>query len=152
MSDWKQLYNEHRSTAEAAAPAIQSGARVFLSGNCSVPQVVLRALVDRAPSIEDVTIIQVLTLGDNAYVRPAMQGHLRVNTMFISDNVRQAVNNGCADFTSIFLSEIPALLRTEMPPGVALIHVSLPDEHGYCSFGIEVGITKTAAEVAQIVI
>ena len=152
MSDWKQLYNEHRSTAEAAVQAIESGACVFLSGNCSVPQVVLRALVDRAPSIENVTIIQVLTLGDNAYVHPEMQGHIRVNTMFISDNVRQAVNDGRADFTPIFLSEIPALLRTEMPPDVALIHISPPDDHGYCSFGIEVGITKTAAEVARIVI
>ena len=79
-----------------------------------------------------------------------MEGHLRVNTLFISDNVRAAVNEGRADFTPIFLSEIPLLLpAAELPVDVALIQVSPPDEHGFCSFGVEVGVTKAAAEVGQ---
>jgi 4-hydroxybutyrate CoA-transferase len=114
--------------------------------------VVLRALCDYAPMLSNVEIIQVLTMGTSHYVKPELQGHLRVNTMFISENVRAAVNDGRADYTPIFLSDIPLLFRREMPLDVALIHVSPPDEHGFCSFGVEVGVTKTAAEVANIVI
>jgi 4-hydroxybutyrate CoA-transferase len=76
-----------------------------------------------------------------------------VNTLFISANVRQAVNEGRADFTPCFLSEIPGLFRSGiLPLDVALIQVSPPDEHGFCSFGVEVGVTKTAAETAKVVI
>jgi 4-hydroxybutyrate CoA-transferase len=152
MSTWLETYHDRQHTAEEAVRAILPGNRVFLTGNCSVPQRLLKALVAYAPSLFDVEIVQVLTLGDNAYVTPELQGHLRVNTMFISENVREAVNAGRADFTPVHLSDIPRLFRTEMPLDVALIHVSLPDEHGYCSFGIEVGVTKTAAEVAKLVI
>jgi acetyl-CoA hydrolase len=81
-----------------------------------------------------------------------MAGRLRVNSMFISENVRAAVNEGRADFTPIFLSEIPGLFRDQMPIDVALVHLSPPDEHGYCSFGVEVGVSKTAAETARVVI
>jgi acetyl-CoA hydrolase len=150
MQNWVALYKERRCTAEEAVQHIQSGARVFMTGNCSVPKTVLNAL--SCCAVHDIEIIQVLTMGDDKYVRPEMQDLIRVNTMFISENVRQAVQEGRADYTPIFLSEIPALFRTEMPLDVALIHVSPPDEHGYCSFGIEVGVTKTAAETAKVVI
>jgi len=95
----------------------------------------------------------VLTIGTSEYTAPELQGHLRVNTLFISDNVRKAVNEGRADFTPCFLSEIPGLFKNgHLPLDAALIHVSLPDEHGFCSFGVEVGVTKTAAASAKIVI
>lgn len=82
-----------------------------------------------------------------------MQGHLRVNTLFISENVRSAVNDGRADFTPCRLSEIPLLFRHGvLPLDAALIHVSPPDEHGFCSYGVEVSVTKAAAETARIVI
>lgn len=153
MAHWLGLYNERRRSAEEAVRAIQSGDRVFLTGNCSVPQQVLGALCDYAPSaLNDVEIVQVLTIGDSAYVKPGMEQHLRVNSLFISHNVRTAVNEGRADFTPVFLSEIPGLFRTELPIDVALVQISPPDEHGFCSFGVEVGVTKTAAEVARIVI
>ncbi|MBX3085005.1 MAG: acetyl-CoA hydrolase/transferase family protein [Anaerolineae bacterium] len=152
MSNWRQHYNEARCTAEEAVRVIRSGDRVFMTGNCSVPKVVLRALVGRAPTLDNVEIVQVLAVGDSEYVKPEMQGHLRVNTMFISENVRQAVHDGLADFTPVFLSEIPGLFRNQMPIDVALIHVSPPDDHGFCSLGIEVGLTKTAAEVAKVII
>ncbi len=152
MPHWANIYSERRCTAQDAVQAIRSGNRVFLTGNCSVPRMIMQALCERAKDLTDVEIVQVLTIGDNAYVKPEMQGHIRVNTLFISDNVREAVQQGRADFTPVFLSEIPALYRTELPLDVAIIHVSPPDEHGFCSFGIEVGVTKPAAEAAQIVI
>lgn len=146
-------YRSKMVTAEKAVEAIQSGNRVFLTGNCSVPQRVMAALVARAPQLTNVEIVQVLTVGNANYVAPEMSGHLRVNTLFISDNVRQAVNEGRADFTPCFLGEIPGLFKNgSLPLDVALIHVGPPDEHGFCSFGIEVGVTKTAAQSAKIVI
>lgn len=152
VAHWVGLYNERRRTAAEAIRVVKSGNRVFLTGNCSVPQKVLSALCDYAPEVQDVEIVQVLTIGDTCYVDPDKQGHLRVNTLFVSHNVRKAVHDGRADFTPVFLSEIPQLWRTSLPIDVALIQVSPPDEHGYCSFGVEVGVTKTAAEVAKIVI
>ena len=152
MAGWTTLYQERTTTPDEAVRAIKSGHRVFLTGNCSVPQKVLAALVAYAPNVRDVEIVQVLTVGNAAYVEPGMQQHLRVNTLFISDNVRAAVNAGRADFTPMFLSEIPSAFKKQLPVDVALIHVSPPDEHGYCSFGIEVGVTKTAAQAAKIVI
>ncbi|NPA31116.1 MAG: acetyl-CoA hydrolase/transferase family protein [Chloroflexi bacterium] len=154
MAYWERIYHQRMTTAQEAVQAIRSGQRVFLTGNCSVPQTVLKALVQRARAgeIEDVEIVQVLTVGDAEYVSPELAGRLRVNTLFISENVRQAVHEGRADFTPVFLSEVPGLFRKELPLDVALIHVSPPDEHGFCSFGVEVGITKPAAEAARVII
>ena len=145
---WKTRY----CSAEEAVSVVQSGQRVFLTGNCSVPETLVHALVERARLLNDVEILQVLTLGCNEYVQPDMEGHLRVNSLFISQDIRPAVNEGRADFTPCFLSEIPALYRTQLPIDVAFIHVSPPDEHGFCSYGVEVGVTKAAAEAARIVI
>jgi 4-hydroxybutyrate CoA-transferase len=152
VAHWLQVYNESRRTAEEVVTVIQSGDRVFLTGNCSVPKVVIRALVERAKNLRDVEIVQILTIGDAEYVKPEMEGHIRVNTLFISADVRQAVQEGRADFSPCFLSEIPALFRTQLPLDVALVQVSPPDEHGFCSFGVEIGVTKTAAETARYVI
>jgi 4-hydroxybutyrate CoA-transferase len=150
---WTDLYNKRVTTANEAVKQVQSGMRVFLTGNCSVPQEVLVALVAQAPALENVEIIQVLSIGNTDYVSEDMVGHLRLNTLFISDNVREAVNQGRADFTPTHLSEIPRLFSSGvLPIDIALIHVSLPDEHGFCSFGVEVGVTKTAAQCAKIVI
>lgn len=153
MQSIQTQYEQKRCSAADAVRAVVSGQRVFLSGNCSVPQVLLGALVERAPTLHNVEMVQVLTLGgERRHVVEGMEAHIRVNTLFISDDVRTAVDTGRADFTPVFLSDIPRLLRTHLPIDVALIHVSPPDEHGFCSFGIEVGVTKTAAEVARVVI
>ena len=150
---WEETFRTRTVTPEEAVGSIKSGQRLFLTGNCSVPQKVLAALVNRAPELRSVEIIQVLTIGGTDYVAPAMEGHLRVNTLFISENVRKAVNEGRVDFTPCFLSEIPLLFKNRhLPLDVALVHVSPPDEHGFCSFGVEVGVTKTAAQAARIVI
>jgi acetyl-CoA hydrolase len=140
-------------TPEEAVRHIQSGQRVFVTGNCSVPERLQDALVARASELENVELIQVLTFGRAPQAAPELVSHLRVNTLFISDNVRKAVNEGRADFTPCFLSEIPLLFRDgQLPIDVALVHVSPPDEHGFCSYGVEVGVTKTAAQSAKVVI
>ncbi len=150
---WLDLLRDRTVTPEAAVRAIQSGNRVFLTGNASVPQKIMSAFVVHARSLHDVEVVQVLTIGNSEYVAPEMAGHIRVNTLFISDDVRLAVNEGRADFTPCFLSEIPLLFKNRnLPVDVALIHVAPPDEHGFCSFGVEVGVTKAAAQSARIVI
>ncbi len=146
------LYNKRKCSAADAARAVNSGDRVFLTGNCSVPMALIEALIERAPLLENVEVVQVLTVNSSGFVQPQLEGHIRVNTLFISEDVREAVNDARADFTPVFLSEIPKLFRKELKIDVALIHVSVPDEHGYCSYGIEVGVTKTAAENARIII
>jgi len=151
--DWNSIYQSRIVTPEDAVRVIKSGNRIFLTGNVSVPQKVLGALVDYAPNLEKVEVCQALTIGPADYVRPEMEGHLRVNTLFISHNVRKAVQEGRADFTPVMLSEFPLLFkRGLLPLDVAIIHVSLPDEHGFCSLGVEVGLTKTPAESAKIII
>jgi acetyl-CoA hydrolase len=151
--DFTKLYQSRIVTADEAVQHIQSNQRLFLTGNCSVPKVILKALVRHAPNVENVEICQALTIGDADYVSPEMQGHLRVNTMFISANTRKAVQEGRADFTPVLLSEFTLLFKNKiLPLDVALIHVSPPDEHGFCSLGVEVGLTKSPAESARIII
>jgi 4-hydroxybutyrate CoA-transferase len=153
LMDVTKFLRSRAVSAEDAVRTIKAGQRVFLTGNCSTPQTVLAALVDYAPNLEDVEICQALTVGSADYVAPEMEGHLRVNTMFISANVREAVQEGRADFTPVLLSEFPLLFKNKyLPLDVALVHVSPPDEHGFCSFGIETGLTKSPAESAKTII
>ncbi len=152
--DWQQKYASKIFTPDAAVQAVvQSGSRIFMTGNCSVPQQVLAAMVRHAPNIHDVEICQPLTICGADYVSPEMEGHLRVNTLFISANVRNAVHEGRADFTPVLLSELPLLFqRRIIPLDAALIHVSPPDAHGFCTYGIESGLTRSAAEAAKVII
>jgi 4-hydroxybutyrate CoA-transferase len=151
---WQEIYNRKTTTAAEAVKCIKSGDRVFLTGNCSVPQELLAALVERAPEIYDVEMCQALSIGEKtSYTTPELERHLRVNTMFISHMTRPAVNEGRADFTPVLLSEFPLLFRDRvLPLDVALVHLSPPDEHGFCSYGVEVGLTKAPAESARIII
>ncbi len=151
--DWTNQYQSRVVDARQAVKAIKSGNRIFMTGNVSVPQKLLAALVEYAPNLKNVEICQALSVGPADYVKPEMEGHLRVNTLFISDNVRRAVQDGRADFTPVLLSEFPLLFKNKvLPVDVALIHVSPPDEHGFCSLGVEVGLTKSPAESAKTII
>jgi len=151
--NWMTAYRNKVVPADEAVARIDSHQRVFVTGNCSVPRFLHAALLERARSLVGLELIHVLTIGlDESVVAPELEGHLRVNNLFVSSNVRVAVNEGRADFTPCFLSEIPALLRGGLPLDVALVHVSPPDEHGFCSFGVEVGVTKPAAQAARTVI
>lgn len=147
--DWRQ----RRVSAEEAAAQIHSGQRIFLTGNCSTPQEFLKALCARYRELRAVEIVQILDFVAGDYITAEMADHIRINSLFISAKIRDMVNNGLADFTPVFLSEIPLLFRTgRLVLDVAVIHVSPPDEHGYCSYGVEVGVTKAAAESAGMVI
>jgi 4-hydroxybutyrate CoA-transferase len=151
--DWTSTYQSRVMCPDDAVKSIKSGNRIFMTGNVSVPQKLLAALVAHAPNLQDIEICQALSVGPADYVNPSMEGHLRVNTLFISDNVRKAVQEGRADFTPVLLSEFPLLFKNKvLPVDVALIHVSPPDEHGFCSLGVEVGLTKSPAESAKIII
>jgi 4-hydroxybutyrate CoA-transferase len=151
--DWNSIYQSRVTTAEIAVQAIKPGDRIFMTGNVSVPQTLLAALVAYAPNLRDVQICQALSVGPADYVKPEMEGHLRVNAMFISANIRKAVQEGRADFTPVLLSEYPLLFKDNiLPVDVAFVHVSPPDEHGFCSLGVEVGLTKSPAESAKIII
>jgi 4-hydroxybutyrate CoA-transferase len=150
---WMDVYRSRVRTAQEAVSHVRSHQRVFLTGNCSVPLVLVHALVERVMALEDVELVHVLTLGLAEYVDPKLVGHLRTNALFISDTVREAIHEGRADFTPCFLSEVPLLFKNgHLPLDVALIHVSPPDEHGFCSYGAEIGVTKTAAQSAKMVI
>lgn len=151
--NWQALYSEKKTTAEdAIAATVRSGHRVFMSGNCSIPRALTDALVAYAPHVENVEIAQALSVGPAPWNDPEFQGHLRSNVMFIGQNTREAVWQGRADYTPVLLSEFPLLFKHQLPIDVALIHTSLPDEKGFCSYGIETGLTKTAAESARCVV
>lgn len=149
----KRRYERKFVSAHDAVSIIQSGDRVWIHPGCAVPHVLVNAMVARYEELHDVEIVHLLAVNDAAYVRPEMNGHFRHNAFFIGKNVRDAVCEGRADFTPMFLSEIPALLcGRNYAIDVALVHVSPPDEHGYCSFGVGVECTKTATDVAKVVI
>ncbi|MBP8974056.1 MAG: acetyl-CoA hydrolase/transferase family protein [Anaerolineae bacterium] len=153
MTDWLSQYEPKKVTAQEAMRVLRSGYRLFVTGNASVPQRLVKALEERALELRDLMLIQVLVIGKADYVQPEFAPHLRVNSLFVSPSIREAVNAGRADFTPVFLSEIPRLFKSgRLPIDVALIQVSPPDRYGYCSYGTEVGVTKTAAESAKFVI
>ncbi len=150
---WLEKYLSKRRTAEEAVKVIRSGDCVYIHPGCAEPEQLVKAMVDRADKLRKVKIIHILTRGNADYVRPEMEGIFRHVALFSGANVREAINEGRADTVPIFLSEIESLFSSgALPIDVALIHVGPPDEHGFCSFGVGVDTTKTAAECARIVI
>jgi len=150
---WESEYLQKLQTADAAMHFIKSGMRVYIQPGCAEPETLVEALIRRAPEVHDVEIVHMMTMGAAPYVAPAMAGHFRHNAVFIGANVRDAINEGRADYTPIYLSEIEELFESgEMPIDVALIEVSPPDSHGFCSFGVGVDTTLTAARCARYVV
>jgi len=150
---WIDTYRSRLTSAEEAVKVIKSGDKIYLHPGCAVPEILVDAMVARASELHDCEVIHVLTVGKAKYAEPEMAKHFRSTSFFIGKNVRDAVNEGRADFVPVFLSEISNLFYTgEIQIDVALIHVSPPDEHGFCSFGVGVDITKSATDVARVVI
>jgi acyl-CoA hydrolase/GNAT superfamily N-acetyltransferase len=148
-----EMYRQKLTTADEAVQHLQSGWRVFLGSGCAVPQKLLDALGRNAGRFNDIELIQLLAYGASNYINEQNAGHLRHNSFFISENIRQAVCEGRADYTPIFLSEIPELIRSgQRGNQAALLQVSPPDKHGYCSMGINVDIQRAALERAKLVI
>ncbi|ACF12445.1 acetyl-CoA hydrolase/transferase [Chlorobaculum parvum NCIB 8327] len=140
-------------SAEEAVMAIKSGDRVFIHTAAATPQRLVAAMVGRADELRDVEIVSLHTEGDAAYVRPEYQQSFRLNAFFVGRNVRSSVQCGYADAIPIFLSDVPALFYDNvMPLDVALVHVSPPDRHGYCSLGVSVDAARAAVHTAKHVI
>jgi 4-hydroxybutyrate CoA-transferase len=140
-------------TAEQAVSIIQSGNRVFIHSAAAAPQALIAAMTARAPELRHVEIVQMHTEGPAPYAEPAMAQSFRVNAVFVGSNIRRAVQEGRADYLPVFLSEVPALFRRGvLPIDVALISVSPPDAHGFCSLGTSVDISRAAVQTARHVI
>ena len=150
---WEIEYKSKLRTADEALKCVRSGMRVYIQPGCAEPETLVEALMRRAPDLFDVEIVHMMTMGCAPYVAPEMAGHFRHNAMFIGPNVRDAINDGRADYTPIYLSEIEGLFESgSMPLDVVLTSVSPPDSHGFCSFGVGVDTTLTAAKCARYVV
>ncbi|HEU4764145.1 MAG TPA: acetyl-CoA hydrolase/transferase C-terminal domain-containing protein [Candidatus Eisenbacteria bacterium] len=146
-------YHDKLATPEEALRLVRPGDTVYVHPGCAAPQTLLAALVARKDDLHDVRVIHLMSQGRADYALPGMEPHFRHVALFIGKNTRDAVNDGRADYLPVFLSEIPRLFTTRtVPLEVALIHVSPPDEHGFCSFGVGVECTKAAASTARVVI
>nr|MBC8524885.1 4-hydroxybutyrate CoA-transferase [Chlorobium phaeobacteroides] len=140
-------------SAADALSAVKSGDRVFLQTAAATPQRLIDALVERADTLRNIEIISLHTEGEAAYVLPEYRDSFRLNALFVGKNVRSAVQEGLADAIPIFLSDVPALFyRTVLPLDVALVHVSPPDRHGFCSLGVSVDAARAAVHTARYVI
>lgn len=149
---WQARYENKVVTAERAVACIRHGQRIFIGSGAGEPQTLVAALSARE-DIADTEIVHILTLGVAAYAEPRLSDRFRHNAYFIGPNVREAVAQGRADYTPIFLSEIPHLFRSgRVTIDVALIEVSPPDESGLCSFGVSADIVGAAAESARTVV
>ena len=140
-------------TAAEVVKIIASEHRVFIQGGVATPQALVKAMTARAHELRNVEIVHVHTEGEAPYAHKSMQDSFMVNSFFIGANVRQATNNGNAQYIPVFLSEIPALFRRKiLPLDVAMVQVSPPDKHGYCSLGVSIDAAIAAAEEAKYVI
>ncbi|HEX9241829.1 MAG TPA: acetyl-CoA hydrolase/transferase C-terminal domain-containing protein [Anaeromyxobacter sp.] len=140
-------------SAEEAVSVIKSGSRVFVHSVAAAPRRLIEAMTARAPELRVVEIVSLHTEGPAPYAAPELAKSFRVNALFVGANVRRAVEEGRADYLPVFLSEVPSLFRTGiLPLDVALIHVSPPDPHGFCSLGVSVDVTRAAVQTARTVI
>ena len=149
---WQQLYESKVISVEEAAGKVKSGDRVVLGHAVGEPAAVIDEMVAHKENYKDVEIVHMVAMGKAGYAQPGMEEHFRHNAIFVGGTTRDAVASGRGDFTPCFFSEVPKLFRTSLPVDVALIQVTPPDEHGYCSFGVSNDYTKPAAECAKLVI
>jgi len=150
---WRERFEKKRVTAAQVKDLVRPGDRIFIASNCGVPETLIKALVESSDDLADCEIISLLTRGEAPYVDQRFHDRFRHNAFFIGANVRDAVNAGHADYTPVFLSEVPGLFKSgKVPIDVAMIMVSPPDQHGFCSLGIAVDVSMAAAASAKKVI
>lgn len=150
---WEKEFVRRIKDASEAVQVIESGQRVVISHACGEPQALVEAMVARRPELQDVEIVHMVAMGKAAYCLPEMAGHFRHNSLFVGGTTRKAVNEGRADYTPVFFSQIPSLFRDGyLPVDVALVQVSPPDQNGYCSLGVSVDYTLQALRSARLVI
>lgn len=153
MQDWKEVYENRLTTAAQAVRQIPNHARVFFGHAANEPPVLVDALIQNYAQYEDVEIVHWVPMGKGEYTHPKMKGHLRHNGLFLGAYTREAVHEGRADYTPFFFHQGPRFFSDgTMPIDVALVSLSPPDQHGFCSFGVSVGGTKPAALAAKMII
>lgn len=141
------------TTPYEALKSIKSGDNVYIHTAAAAPQALVKGLTERAPELKNVNIYHLHTEGDASYTNPEFEGIFNTRAFFIGPNVRKAIRANRASYIPIFLSEIPSLFRNNIISlDVALISVSPPDAHGYCSLGVSADATVAAVECAKVVI
>jgi len=139
-------------SAKEALSVIQSNQRVFMQGSACTPLHLMRELAKESDRLRDVEMVSITVFGDIEVDKPQYKDSFHINSLFVSASVRQAVNDGRADFVPVFLSDIPDLFKSVLKPDVAIVQVSPPDEHGYCTLGVSVDIARSAVANAKYVI
>lgn len=140
-------------SAEEALAVVKPGDRIYVHGSAQTPTVLLKALAGHANRLKDVELVFISVYGDMQIDKPEYAGIFNINSMFVSASIRKDVNEGRADYVPVFLSEIPELFKQNiLPLDVALVQVSPPDKHGYCSLGVSVDIARSAVNVAKHII
>jgi acyl-CoA hydrolase len=140
-------------SAEEALSLINSGERVFIHGSASTPTYLIEKLAERGPELRDVELVFISVLGDFPLAKPELKDSFKINALFVSAPIREAIADGRGDYVPVFLSEIPELFNGGvLPIDVALVNVSPPDDHGYCSLGTSVDIARSAVNTAKKVI
>ncbi len=143
----------HYTSPEEALQIIQSGNRVFIQGNAGTPLYLLNKLATQSDRLQNVELVMLGIFGDIEITKPEYAQSFRINSLFISEAVRKAVHENRADYVPVFLSEIPELFKKNiLPLDVAIVHVSVPDKHGFCSLGVAVDIARSAVDSAKHVI
>ncbi len=148
----ENIYSKKRVTGEEAITHIKSGQRVFISHCSAEPGYLVDLLAKNKDQYENVEIVQLMPLGPMPLAEKGMEKHFHYNSIFVGNATRNAVAEGRGDYTPCFFYQVPELFKTTLPLDVAMIQVSKPDEHGYCSFGVSVDCIKAAAENAKMVI
>ncbi len=149
---WFDNYKSKLTTPEKAVAAVESGHRIYYSGNAATPFPLIDALTLRDGELKNIQLNHVLLIGEDP-IKPEHEGKFRHNSLFVGPADRAAINEGRADYVPVFLHQIPRLFRDGVIPlDIAIIQVSPPDEHGFCSFGVEILATKAAADCARLVI
>lgn len=149
---WSEEYKSKLCSAQEAVSHIKSGDRVVVTHATGEPVLLTDAMVKNYKQYRNVEIVHMVAMGKAEYCNPEMEGHFRHNSLFLGGNARKAAIDGRADFTPVYFSKIPELFRETLHPDVVLLHLSPPDRHGYCSFGISVDYTKPVAEHSKICI
>ena len=141
------------TTAEEAVKAIRSRDRVFIHGSAATPTILVKALCARSSELRDVELVSISTYGEGIFDNPDFGQSFFMNSLFVSANIRHLVNSEAGDYVPVFLSEIPRLFDNNLLPlDVALIHVSPPDKHGFCSLGVSVDVARAAIRNSEHVI
>ncbi|MBS7525921.1 acetyl-CoA hydrolase/transferase family protein [Fusibacter paucivorans] len=150
---WQDDYRKKCVSAEAAIKKLQGMRRIVVGHACSEPTTLIDALIAQKTLFHALEIVHMVAMGKSAYTEPGMEKYFRHNALFVGGSTRAAVQANRADYTPCFFYEVPQLFREgQLPVDAALIQVSKPDDHGYCSFGLSNDYTKPAAEAAEVVI